>query len=399
MRYQGKKDKIVLYMHAGSGNHGCEAIANTVIKMLPRPAILVTNSAEEDRAYSLKDMALILEERKIRSSFFVHVWYYLKERFLKDVESAYHYRFRDVCGRNLRQMNISIGGDNYCYDLLLKDLKWENRLFTGQGAQTVLLGCSIEPKLLDRPEILEDLNRYSCILARESITWQALVQAGLKERSYLVPDSAFLLETKKEPLPEGFLEGGTVGLNLSPMVVEKEREPGITLDNYRELIRHILDTTDMSVALIPHVVWKNNDDRRVLNLLYQEFSDTGRVVMIEDCGCEQLKGYIARCRFFIGARTHATIAAYSSLVPTLVVGYSVKARGIALDLFGTWENYVMPVQSLQEKGELTRGFDWLQAGEKEIRKRLQKVMPAYQERARQAGTMIGRLLEGKDALE
>ena len=80
MRYQGKKDKIVLYMHAGSGNHGCEAIANTVIKMLPRPAILVTNSAAEDKAYSLKDMALILEERKIRNSFFVHVWYYMKER-------------------------------------------------------------------------------------------------------------------------------------------------------------------------------------------------------------------------------------------------------------------------------------------------------------------------------
>lgn len=49
-----KKDKIVLYMHAGSGNHGCEAIANTVCRMLPKPAIVVTNSAEEDEAYSLK---------------------------------------------------------------------------------------------------------------------------------------------------------------------------------------------------------------------------------------------------------------------------------------------------------------------------------------------------------
>ncbi len=398
MGYQGKKDKIVLYMHAGSGNHGCEAIANTVIKMLPRPAILVTNSAAEDKAYSLKDMALILEERKIRNSFFVHVWYYMKERLWKDGESAYHYRFRDVSGRNLRQINISIGGDNYCYDLLLKDLKYANRLFTGQGAQTVLLGCSIEPELLAEPEILEDLNRYSCIIARESITWQALVQAGLKDRSCLVPDSAFLLETKKEPLPKGFSEGNTVGLNVSPMVVEKETEPGITLDNYRELIRHILEDTDMSVALIPHVVWKNNDDRTVLNLLYQEFSHTGRVAMIGDCSCERLKGYIARCRFFIGARTHATIAAYSSLVPTLVVGYSVKARGIAQDLFGTWENYVMPVQALREKGELTRGFDWLRAEENGIRKRLETVMPAYLERARQAGPMIGRLLEGKDAM-
>ena len=73
----------------------------------------------------------------------------------------------------------------------------------------------------------------------------------------------------------------------------------------------------------------------------------------------ELKGYIARCRFFVGARTHATIAAYSSCVPTLVLGYSVKSRGIARDLFGNEENYVLPVQSLQEPDELTSISDGL----------------------------------------
>ena len=120
--------------------------------------------------------------------------------------------------------------------------------------------------------------------------------------------------------------------------------------------------------------------------------------MIEDADCETLKGYIARCRFFIGARTHSTIAAYSSLVPTLVLGYSVKARGIALDLFGTWENYVIPVQSLQNMDELARGFEWMLLREEAIRKRLETVMPAYLERARQTGRMLSRLLEGKDPM-
>lgn len=62
---------------------------------------------------------------------------------------------------------------------------------------------------------------------------------------------------------------------------------------------------------------------------------------------------------FIGARTHATIAAYSSCVPTLVVGYSIKARGIAKDLFGTDEGYVLPVQALAKKEDLVNAFDWL----------------------------------------
>ena len=54
----------------------------------------------------------------------------------------------------------------------------------------------------------------------------------------------------------------------------------------------------------------------------------------------ELKGFIARCRFFVGARTHATIAAYSSCIPTFSVGYSIKAKGIAQDIFGTYKNYV-----------------------------------------------------------
>ena len=172
-----------------------------------------------------------------------------------------------------------------------------------------------------------------------------------------------------------------------------EAVPGITMENYRALIRHILDTTQMNVALIPHVVWKNNDDRTVLKRLYEDFKETGRIVLIEDCGCEELKGYIARCRFFIGARTHATIAAYSSLVPTLVVGYSVKARGIAKDLFGTWEDYVLPVQSLRQEGELIEGFEWLKNQEQFVKTRLEKVMPAYLERARQMGKILGKLAE------
>ena len=39
-------------------------------------------------------------------------------------------------------------------------------------------------------------------------------------------------------------------------------------------------------------------------------------------------------RFFIGARTHATIAAFSMGVPTISIAYSVKAKGINRDLFG-----------------------------------------------------------------
>ncbi len=61
----------------------------------------------------------------------------------------------------------------------------------------------------------------------------------------------------------------------------------------------------------------------------------------------------------IAARTHASIAGYSTGVPTLVVGYSVKAVGIASDLFGIAINYVLPVNALSREEELTEAFSWL----------------------------------------
>lgn len=389
-----KDDKIVLYMHAGSGNHGCEAIVNSLCRMLPKPAILITNRAAEDARYSLRDLCCeIVQERSVEKNVLVHTWYYVWRKLMKDPESFMRYRYRAVCGKNARKLNISIGGDNYCYDNMLDRLILSNRMFHRQGSKTMLFGCSIEPELLKRSEIVEDMKRYDAIVARESITYEALCGAGLKERTVLCPDPAFLLETKELPLPEGWAEGKMLGLNISPMIVENEKTPGITMENYKALIAHILETTDLHVALIPHVIWENNDDRRPIGELYEAFAHTGRVLKLEDASAPELKGYIARCRMFIGARTHATIAAYSSCVPTLVVGYSVKAQGIAQDLFGTSDDYVIPVQTLAKKEDLIGAFEWLKGQENRMRLHLETVMPEYQKKAAAAQEIIRKMAD------
>ena len=176
------------------------------------------------------------------------------------------------------------------------------------------------------------------------------------------------------------------------MVMNCENGNNITFRNYERLIEHIIDSTDMQVALIPHVVWAENDDRVPLRMLFEKYKHTGRVVMIEDHNCMELKGYIARCRFMVAARTHASIAAYSTCVPTLVVGYSVKAKGIAKDLFGTYENYVLPVQSLSEEDDLTKAFDWIYKNEDLIRNHLQTMMPEYRDRALLIGEELKKIM-------
>ena len=90
---------------------------------------------------------------------------------------------------------------------------------------------------------------------------------------------------------------------------------------------------------------------------------------------------ISVAAFFVGARTHATIAAYSTCVPTLAAGYSIKARGIATDLFGTEGNYVVPVQSFTTASDLKNAFLWLTENERTVKSRLEEIMPRYCARA------------------
>ena len=387
-------DQIVMYLHGGSGNHGCEAIINSTCHMLEDlPKLLVTNSETEDRHYSLEPLCDILQERKIAEHFFAHVWYYVWRAVFRDPESFMRYRFREVLGKNRAPLYISTGGDMYCYEISKKEAIVANSTFVRAGAKTVLWGCSIEPELLEDPEVVADMKRYALITPRESITERALHKAGITENVKLFPDPAFALEPEETELPSHFVPGKTIGINISPMIVRHEEKGGITMENYQNLIEHILQNTDNCVALIPHVTWRNNDDRLPLKELYRGYEANERVLLFPDMSCRKLKYIISQCRAFIGARTHATIAAYSSCVPTLVVGYSVKARGIARDLFETEKHYVLPVQTLENSEELIRAYSWMMDREQKIRNRLETIMPEYCARAKEAGQEVRKLWE------
>jgi polysaccharide pyruvyl transferase WcaK-like protein len=350
--------KIALYAHGGSGNHGCEAIVRSLVKQLNlvQSDVLLSNRPNEDIKYGI-DKLLTVKDATVKAH--KGLLYKLRAKLSGNVDKFYY----EQKYRNIPQLvkgcdvAYSIGGDNYCYRGLDLEMMVMRRLVASVGVKTILMGCSVEPKTLSE-EILEDMKLYDTIYCRESMTFEALVSYGFKNLK-LRPDSAFCLDRADLPLPEGFLEKKIVGVNLSPLVIQKGVSNEMVLKNYIRLIEYILSQTGMNVALIPHVVWSGNDDRVPLKELYDRFYDTGRVVMMEDHNAEELKGYIARCKYMVAARTHASIAAYSTKVPTLVVGYSIKARGIAKDLFGTDEGYVIPVQSMKSENDLVDRFVWL----------------------------------------
>lgn len=374
--------KIYLYAHGGSGNHGCEAIVRSTVSLIEKidfeKIILISSSPEEDKFYGIDEICEVRKDVQPYSKFsfeFFKAYFALKIKkdYIPLDKMGYRQAIADMQPGDIA---LSIGGDNYCYADVKKYIMLHS-LMKEKGAKTVLWGCSVEPSLLSDKVIAEDLSKYDLITARETISYEAL--KTVNKNTVLVADTAFILDTVKSNKENQFKD--SVGINISPMIIGNESESGVALANYKNMIEWILSDTDLNIVLVPHVMWDGGDDRIPCQLLYDHYKDSGRVFIIEDCNCMELKGVISGCRFFVGARTHSTIAAYSSGIPTLVVGYSVKSRGIAKDLFGTYENYVLPVQSLNNPDELTKCFVWIMEHEEEIKNHLKEILPEYTERA------------------
>lgn len=377
------------YLHAGSANHGCEAIVRSSINILDSQVELWSRVTNLDTKYGIDKICKISnDDRKtIKRNSLKWILSVIQTKLTGKIDLSIKYQYSNlISSTNKSDICLSIGGDNYCYpgtDVLAAI----NRNIKKKGAKTVLWGCSVEPSLMKNKSIKADLKSFDLITARESISYEALKEINCNV--VLVSDPAFTLPKIDLPLPNEWKEGKMIGINASPLIIENGKNAETVYEAYKLLIEYIIKETEYNVALIPHVMADGNNDYEVLKKLYNDTEDKDRLVLIEDHNCMELKGYISRCAFFIGARTHATIAAYSTCVPTLVLGYSVKSRGIAKDLFGDYQNYVLPVQDMNNSRELLDSFKWIMKHEIYIRNHLRKVMPDY----------ISKAYLAKDALE
>ncbi|WP_379137760.1 polysaccharide pyruvyl transferase family protein [Paenibacillus sp. sgz500958] len=383
--------KIMMFAHGGSLNRGCEAIVRSsagIIKKEISEARVYLASERPDTDTVITTLDGIYDGSKKELKRLSLEWFIsaLRYKLLKDesyaisrVEQRTISRIKDV------DVCLSIGGDNYCYG---EQPNWYeiDRRIKKQGKKLVLWGCSIGEEDMSDPK-LEDLRQFDLILARESLTYEMLRAKGLTSVK-LCADPAFTMEKEELALPDGWQEGNTIGLNFSPLVSGRNKLAHAAV---HELIRYILDQTDMTIALTPHVMVDGNNDHELLETFYQEYKHTGRVILLPDnLTAIQYKGYIARMRFFIGARTHATIAAYSNHVPTLVLGYSVKSKGIAKDLFGE-EKLVLGIGDISSGNVLISKFDEMRAEEEDITARLREAIPRIQRMSYKAADYLREL--------
>ena len=371
-----------LFGHTGSVNRGCEAIVRSTVTILERAGFSSVRLMVYNPRYDIK---LGLDQC-------VRLIPYAKRSFASRVICAVAWRwgrilFPEVLLANA-DLNVdeaqttifNIGGDTYCYEFPYK-LVARNIEIKKRGIQNVFWGCSVENNLLESKRLIADINRYTYVVARESLSYEILKKALTdSNKLFLACDPAFHLAAVETPLPAGFERGNTVGINISPLVFgDHTNKQDIMWRNVHILVDYILTQTNMAVCLIPHVydVQTNLQDIAVLREIAAKYEGNERVSIVnEDLSCEKLKFIISKCRFFIGARTHTMIAAYSSAVPALALSYSIKSRGIARDLFGD-ESLVIRYKELQQESELLDAFKRLVSQEKEVRTIYNNVLDNY----------------------
>lgn len=385
--------KIMMFLHSGSLNRGCEAIVRSGCKIINdniKNSKFYLSSFRPETDKELDFIEEIYDAQNLEIQRYSIDWLIsgINVKLFKNEDFAHKKIHKNIIDKvSDKDIILSIGGDAYCYGeqpgwyVIDKEIK-------KMGKKLVLWGASIGQEDITEAK-LKDLKSFDLILARESITYEMLKQNGLKNVK-LCADGAFVMDKEELPLPEGWLEGNTIGLNFSPLVLNRNKG---SQESIEALIKHILETTDMTIALTPHVTEDGNNDYEILNKYYQSFKDSKRVIILPDnLNCLQYKGYISRMRFFIGARTHATIAAYSSNIPTMVLGYSVKSKGISKDIFGD-ENFVIDIKDISNSDIIIEKFDEMIKNEDYLINTLKNSIPKIQEKSYEAGRILKELIE------
>lgn len=362
--------KYYLYTHIGSGNRGCEATARSLYKMLgsnrDKFCVFSENKIEEKKCETEKYATVYYTPSISGMKPLTSVLPRVLSKFKIDELASTKYRYKDLF--NVVEqggVGLSTGGDVFCYNQSLANkIGYLTKNMKKKGNKIFLMACSIAEENIT-PKTLEILKEYDCIFPRESLTAENLKKKGLSNIK-IYPDPAFVLDC--EPVCKELFSSNVdyVGINFSCYTNHGYNigEKYLTIVKF---MKYILENTNMNIILIPHVFWDAENDIELLRLLQKEFSQENRVVLIDkEYKSTQLKYIISKCRFFVGSRTHSVIGAYSSNVPTLAVGYSIKSRGIAKDIFGDYKNYVFDSNNLDDYDMFLEKFLYIVEHEKEI---------------------------------
>ena len=171
--------------------------------------------------------------------------------------------------------------------------------------------------------------------ARDDVSHGYLRALGASGQVEQAPDIAFLFQ----PSPNGDQLVADLGLDpdrpiasIAPNMRVYERTGGEGIDNvYGQALTRVgqsLLDRDVQILLVPHEILPpvedRQDDRYLCTIISKALGTQDVVAVTEDRSAEDLKAMIGASDLMLGSRFHALIAALSSGVPSVAVGWAHK---------------------------------------------------------------------------
>ncbi|KKG83995.1 polysaccharide pyruvyl transferase family protein [Methanosarcina mazei] len=396
------------FILAGNGsydNRGCEAIVRGTVKILRHyykdPSFLCVSHFQTQEQFERQsreefDSAIIHKKTNRRQSKFDPKW--LLRLPLRGIypELYKNWIYKEMIPYIENSNSVlSIGGDNYSLDYgIPRSFTYLDDVVLERKKPLIIWGASVGPfdKIPEYEKYMKKhLQNVTGIFAREPATIEYLEKIGITDNVYKVADPAFLMDaTEPRSNKKIKIEEDSIGINLSALMARyiSNGNTESWINKASTIVEEISKRADNKIYLIPHVTLPDSNDYLFLKEVKERVktSEEKIILLPQTYNASETKWIISRMKIFAGARTHSTIAALSSYVPTLSFAYSIKAKGINQDIFGH-EDYCLNPEKLTPE-IVVKKIELMLEKEKEIRSELKAAIPKIENEALLAGKTL-----------
>jgi polysaccharide pyruvyl transferase WcaK-like protein len=215
------------------------------------------------------------------------------------------------------------------------------RFFIKKNIKIMLLPQTIGPffNKFNKEKAVKTIENCNIVIARDGQSYNFLRTTTNQKNIGESLDLAFFLPYRKKIFSNNCIN---VGLNISALLwhggYTHNNQFSLNVD-YHYIIKQIIDyfllLKNVRLHIVPHVIELSPDhvenDYEVSSKLIKTYPGSSIILAPLFLDPIQAKSYIAGLDFFMGARMHATIAAFSTRVPVFPMAYSRKFNGLYIE--------------------------------------------------------------------
>lgn len=315
---------------------------------------------------------------------------------------------------------VDLSGDGYSDEITpLGSIVHSLQLLPGifLGKKIFICAQSIGPFSILFTRMLSKavLNKVSLLTVREQLSKKYLKSIGVKQDIIVTSDCAFGMSPhvskkidewhtkfKKWKEKENIIVCVSLSKRLSrfifPEVKDRKQKYGLYVETFANILDYLLNRYNCMVVFVPHVLGPPPvDDRYTHRDIVNHIKQVEKVVLIEETfKADEMKAIISKADFLISARMHALIAAYSTGVPGVAIGYSHKYKGIVGEMLNL-DSVFVDVRFLKREElykQIIEKINFLVDNKDRLIEHLNKIVPNVKKCSMQNCKMAIKLLGG-----